>query len=117
MHDLNTINRLNNEAFAASIHRYRTDGRFVLAKYEGLHLVSIETFSDQVSANAALDTAMAEQRAGARTVLFTPVVEYHDAARNQSEDRAKPRSFEQPAEIGQRSPDVTLGDYINRKIS
>lgn len=88
MHDLNTINRLNAEAFADSIAKYRAAGRFVLAKYEGVHLVSIETFTDTRQAQDALDAALAEQHGGARAVLFTPI----------------------PAPA-----DVTLADYINRK--
>ena len=33
MHDLNTIHRLNVEAFAESIANYRKQGRYVLAKF------------------------------------------------------------------------------------
>lgn len=87
MHDLNTIVRRNAEAFAASIQNYRRQNRWVLAKYAGLHLESIETFTDQASAQVAFEAAMRDPSA-ARTVLFAPM----------------------PA-----PSDVTLGDYIARK--
>ena len=89
MHDLNTINRINYEAFAESIQKYRAAGRFVLVKYEGSHLVGIETFGDQHSAGLAFDSAAAALHGGERNVLFTPIVE--------------------------RKPDFTLADYIARK--
>jgi hypothetical protein len=38
MNDLNTITRLNAEAFAASIQNYRRQGRWVLAKYADVTL-------------------------------------------------------------------------------
>lgn len=97
MHDLNVINRINAEAFAESIANYRKQGRWVLAKYEGLHLVSIETFTEQQPAQVAFDVEVSAQHGGSRAVLFTPVPVASD------EYRAK---F--PA-------DVTLSDYINRK--
>ncbi len=53
MHDLNTINRLNAEAFADSIDHFRRQGRDVVATYAGLTLMSIETFSDRDEALAA----------------------------------------------------------------
>lgn len=90
MHDLNTINRLNAEAFADSIQHHRRQGRWVLAKYEGLHLASIETFTVQSDAQTAFDTEAIKRDGGGRAVLFTP--------------------FPAPA-------DVTLGDYINRKTA
>lgn len=61
MHDLNTINRLNYQAHAASIETHRRDGRHVLARYEGVHLVGYDTYTD-------LDEAQriqAERQAGA----------------------------------------------------
>lgn len=127
MHDLNTITRLNAEAFAASIQNYRRQGRWVLAKYAGLHLESIETFLVQSDAQAAFDTEAAKRDASGRAVLFTPLVSDlslkpsdFPALRDQSEDRAQPYSPEQLAALGRRSvgdppADVTLGDYINRK--
>ena len=120
MHDLNVINRINAEAFAESIQNHRRQGRWVLAKYEGLHLVSIETFTMQTVAQAAHDAAADCQHGGGRSVLFTPFeVSAPAPLRDQSEDRPQPHSLEQLAALGRRSvgdsPDVTLADYINRK--
>lgn len=47
MHDLNTINRLNNEAIEASIPKHLAEGRTVVAEYAGLHFVGFETFSGE----------------------------------------------------------------------
>lgn len=118
MHDLNTISRLNAEAFAESIQNYRRQGRCVLVNYEGLHLVSIETFTAQFDAQEAFDDAVARQHGGARSVLFAPLpVSAPAPMRDQSEDRPQRYSLEQLADLGRSSskPDVTLGDYINRK--
>lgn len=117
MQDLNTINRLNAEAFAASIQNYRRRGRWVLAKYAGLHLESIETFTVQSDAQAAFDTEAAK-RSPDRAVLFTPFpVSEPTPVRDQSEDRPQRYTLEQLAALGRSTakPDVTLGDYINRK--
>lgn len=117
MQDLNTINRLNAEAFAASIQNYRRQGRWVLAKYAGLHLESIETFTVQADAQAAFDTEAAK-RSPDRAVLFTPFpVSEPTPVRDQSEDRPQRYTLEQLATLGRSTtkPDVTLGDYINRK--
>lgn len=120
MHDLNTINRLNAEAFADSIAKHRAAGRFVLAKYEGLALVSIEAFSDRPSAQQAFDATAAVQHGGGRSVLFAPTqAGVAVPQRDQSEDRKQPYTLEQLATLGRRNaggpPDVTLADYINRK--
>ena len=50
MHDLSTISKLNAAAFAEAIDRYRKAGRYVIAEYAGLHLMSIETFSTEQEA-------------------------------------------------------------------
>lgn len=97
MHDLNTINRLNLEAFAESINAHRKAGRFVLAQYEGLSLVSIETFSYQNQAQDAFDAAVPLQHGGSRIVLFTPI------------------GLAELATAPARAPDQTLADYIERK--
>ena len=96
MHDLNTINRLNIEAFAESITAHRKAGRFVMAQYEGLSLVSIETFSYQNQAQDAFDAAVPLQHGGSRVVLFTPL--------GQVEMATAPVH----------APDQTLADYIKR---
>jgi hypothetical protein len=134
MNDLNTINRLNAEAFADSIHRHRAAGRHVLARYEGLHLVCIETFSDGKAAQHAHELAATASTAGERTVLYAPTG-FPAAApvptRDQSEDRRQPFSLDELATLGRsttksdatlgdnvtRRPDVTLTDYIARRQS
>lgn len=118
MQDLNTINRLNAEAFAASIQNYRRQGRWVLAKYAGLHLESIETFLVQSDAQAAFDAEASKRDASGRAVLFTPFpVSEPTPVRDQSEDRLQRYTPEQLAALGRSKakPDVTLSDYINRK--
>ena len=54
MHDLNTIRRLNAEAHADSINRVRAKGRFVVADYAGLTLMSYRSFEERPHAEAAL---------------------------------------------------------------
>lgn len=69
MHDLNTINRLNHERFGASIQQHLDAGRFVVAKYTGLSLVSYDTFADYASAERALHAGVG---AAERLTLYTP---------------------------------------------
>lgn len=71
MNDLNTINRLNAEAFADSIARYQAQGRYVVAEYTGLHLTAIETFSDEPSAFAKFDSYIGRTDS-TRGKLFLP---------------------------------------------
>lgn len=47
MHDLNTISKLNAQAFGEAVENFRRQGRFVIATYSGIALVSIETFTDE----------------------------------------------------------------------
>lgn len=47
MHDLNTINSLNNKAVEASIPKHLAEGRIVVAEYAGLHFIGFETFSGE----------------------------------------------------------------------
>lgn len=118
MHDLNTINRLNLEAFAESIARHRANGRHVLAKYEGAHLVAIETFSEPLLALEAWEVADAAQHGGERNVLYAPTQaaagDRAPVLRDQSEDRQQPYSLEALALLG-RTGEHTLADYIARK--
>lgn len=96
MHDLNTINRLNEEAFGKGIAHQRAAGRYVLAKYEGLHVVSYETFS---TADDVIHAVNEQQQLGTSFRVFTPMTDAERVlhqGRDQSEDR-------------------TLGDYINCK--
>lgn len=64
MHDLNTINRLNYQAHAASIETHRRDGRHVLARYEGVHLVGYDTYTDLDEAQRIQAERQAERQAG-----------------------------------------------------
>jgi len=51
MNDLNTINRLNAEAvtsqLGSSIPLLQAQGKYVVAEYAGLHILSFETFSGE----------------------------------------------------------------------
>lgn len=115
MHDLNTINRLNAETFTKSIDNFRAQGRFVLARYEGLHLVSIESFSNADQASDAHFAATKDAGPGERYVVHAPTAAFYTTQRDQSEDRQAP-SLEQIAAWGRGdSADKTLGDYIARK--
>lgn len=118
MHDLNVINRMNLEAFASSIAGFRASGRHVLAKYEGAHLVAIETFTEPMLALEAWEVANAAQHGGERNVLYAPTQAAAPAQtgklRDQSEDRAQPYSLEALALLG-RTGEHTLADYIARK--
>jgi hypothetical protein len=71
VHDLNTIKRLNFEAFAQSIGKYQAAGKHVLAVYEGMHLTSIETFTDAAEAQVRFDTVNSK-RDGQTARLFLP---------------------------------------------
>jgi len=118
MHDLNTINKLNAEAFEAAIKNFQAQGRYVLAKYEGLALVSIETFG---SADALCDGHYAALEAnppatGTHFKTFPPTAGFHATGRDQSEDRASTQlGLEELAALGRTGEDKTLGDYITRK--
>jgi hypothetical protein len=90
MHDLNTINRLNAEAFSKAITNYRSQGRYVLARYDGLTLMSIETFSTVGDAAHALVQAQESAGASEHFDLLSPLPEWHAAKRDQSEDRPTP---------------------------
>lgn len=118
MHDLNTINRLNLEAFAEAINAYRAAGRHVLAKYEGAHLMAIETFTEPMLALEAWEKANAAQHGGERNVLYAPTRASEPRQvgklRDQSEDRVQPYSLEALAALG-RTGEHTLADYIARK--
>ena len=115
MHDLNTIIRLNNGTFAKSIENFRAQGRFVLSHYEGVHLVSIESFSNADQASDAHFAAVTGAGPGERYVVHAPTSAFHTAQRDQSEDRQAP-ALDQIAAWGSGdSTEKTLGDYISRK--
>ena len=105
MHDLNVINRLNLEAFASSIASFRASGRHVLAKYEGAHLVAIETFTEPMLALEAWEVANAAQHGGERNVLYAPT---------QAAAPAPVNTLDALPQLG-RVGEFTLADYIARK--
>lgn len=117
MHDLNTINRLNTEAFETAIKNFQAQGRYVLATYEGLTLTAIETFP---SADALSDGHYAALEknppaTGTNFKTFPPTAGFHAAKRDQSEDRQQPLSLERLDQLA-RTGEKTLGDYIARKV-
>ena len=116
MHDLNTIKRLNAQIVEDSIRHFQGQGRWVLARYDGLHISSVESFSESTHAQAALDIRPANAQQGERAVIFPPsaVSQAPVPQRDQSEDRQQPYSLEQLAALG-RTGEKTLGDYIARK--
>lgn len=99
MHGLETIVKQNQTRFEKAIDNYRSQGCWVLAKYDGLHLVSIEAFGSAEEAGPTY--AAAHNVIGERAKLLPPTPERYAAQRDQSEDRAV-----KPAP-------VTLGDYID----
>lgn len=87
MHDLQTISKLNAAAFADGIANYQAQGRYVVATYTGLHILSVETFSGpaaQTDATTALNAPKASPDVHRK--LFEPTGAA--PARDQSEDRA-----------------------------
>lgn len=103
MHDLNTINKLNANAFEAAIKNFQAQGRYVLAQYEGLTLVSIETFgSADALCDGHLDALEKNPPAtGTHFKTFPPTAGFHAAHRDQSEDRAAAQlSLEELAALG-----------------
>lgn len=84
MHDLNTINKLNAEAFSTAIENYRAQGRYVVAEYSGLRLMSIETFEDPLEAVAKFEAHKASPDISRK--IFPPTAS-RPAQRDRSEDR------------------------------
>jgi hypothetical protein len=93
MHGLKTINQLNAEAIERSISHFQNQGRYVVATYTGLHILSVETFEDPLEAvskfNSPVDSPDVHRK------ILTPTAG-RSVPRDQSEDR-------------------TLGDYVARK--
>ena len=88
MHDLNTISRLNAEAFGPAIENLQRQGRFVVAKYTGLHILSIESYSDELEARADFDKP--NDSPDQHKKLLTPLASAdgaNPAQRDQTEDR------------------------------
>lgn len=70
MHDLNTIAKLNAEAYEQGIENFRKQGRHVLAIYSGLHLMSVETFGTAIEATTALEAI--PENCGDHGKVFAP---------------------------------------------
>lgn len=84
MHGLETIVKQNQTQFEKAIDTYRSQGRWVLAKYTGLHLVSIETFGSAEEAGPTY--AAAHNVIGEHAKLLPPTPEWYAAQRDQSVD-------------------------------
>jgi hypothetical protein len=97
MHDLHTIAKLNAETFGPAITNFQAQGRYVVANYTGLHILSIETFEDPLEAVSALNAPVDSPDV---TRKIYPPTASRPFKRDQSEDR---------------KPDVTLADYVERK--
>lgn len=90
MHDLNTLRRLNAEAAeAAQINDLRRQGKYVVALFAGLTLVSFTSFD---GASAAAEAVQAPTDASERRVVYGPIT---GPVRDQSEDRAVTYTAEQ----------------------
>lgn len=88
MHDLQTINRLNATAFAESVKKYQDQGRHVVATYNGLALVSFETFTDHAEAQAAFNRVNSLRDSSSARLFFPTPTDQVIGQRDQSEDRA-----------------------------
>ena len=98
MHDLDTIERLNERATQESVPRLRADGKYVVVAYAGLRLLSITPFDSAREAEVYFQTLKVHP--DVRAELLLPLgADSAEAAvvkgRDQSEDR-------------------TLGDYVRR---
>lgn len=105
MHALDTIQKLNAQAFEKGIATFRSQGRHVLCKYDGLHLMSIETFS---SADQIVDAHQAALRNAQPSEHFVCLAPFPRNSAEQALVSGRDQSEDRPA-------DVTLGDYIARK--
>ncbi len=90
MHDLNTINRLNEQAHGHEILQQRAAGKHVVAVYEGLHLARHSVHDTQAEAES-FQAWEGMKGVGVRAALLGPLTEAEAAlvrGRDQSEDRA-----------------------------
>lgn len=115
MHDLNTINRLNAEAFAASVDHYRAQGRFVVCTYTGLTLVSIETFGPEQLPLARAALSLPTDSIDTHRKLLSPICA-PVGGRDQSEDRTLAAlGAGEPIETSEAdSRPRVLGDYVRQ---
>lgn len=73
MNDLNTISRLNAEAHAHSIHTARGAGRWVVARFTGLHLQSTSEHTTDADAQSTAANLAADATPDVRVVIYPPV--------------------------------------------
>lgn len=73
MRDINDIVQQNNDTWRPVIDNLVRQGRYVVAQYDGLHLVSIESFSDLRRAQDAAERVNAT--VGSRSELHFPVTD------------------------------------------
>ena len=87
MHSLETISRLNADAFGPDIAALQRKGKHVVATYSGTALMSIESF-DHVA--PAIDAAHAEPSSPDQSfrLFVAKYEEPNNLVRDQSEDRA-----------------------------
>lgn len=111
MHSLETIHKLNAEALQKSAKHFADQGRFVVVTYFGLHVASVETFSEQAEAFAALNAPLFSPDVNRKLIPPTPreqVVGQHD----QSEDRvAKEQTLAGYIERTQRAEGLAPTDF------
>jgi hypothetical protein len=112
MHDINTIERKNYEAFQRAVGNFQAQGRYVLCTYEGLHLVSIETFSTADELVDAHSTKVRDTPAGqgAHFKCLQPTAGFHATQRDQSEDRPQRLSTEELAALSRTGEAESLHD-------
>ena len=87
MHDLNTIARLNENAFQKGIDADRARGRFVVLHKTGLHVVSYDTFDTRDDANGFIAANKHTDSPDVTRVLLAPDPSLYTGGRDQSEDR------------------------------
>lgn len=73
MRDINDIVQQNNDTWRPVIDNLVRQGRYVVAQYDGLHLVSVESFSDLRSAQDAAEHVNAA--VGSRSELHFPITD------------------------------------------
>lgn len=73
MNDLNQINAANRASVThTAIQADRAAGKFVVASYDGLHLVGHNQFEDKAAADAALAESRAAAGASERFEVLAP---------------------------------------------
>lgn len=118
MHDLNTINRLNEQAHGKAIERWRSEGKYVVASKQGLTLIGAAPFDTAEQAarvKANLEASPLNRNTGFTVEVLAPTAPHYSVTRDQSEDRRQPWTLEELAALGRTGEEKTLGEYIARK--